>query len=159
MGGVVERDAQLWIEHGGVLRVDGRGQRRDGAEAAGTERLGGVARGVDHGLAVRDNTAVEALWVEAARRERRLVEAGVVVKLMLVVEAEDVQAEVAFRAGAPDPAGGGPGSGVAAAGVAHSAIHPVRHRQNDVVRGDDATAAVTGQEAHRGIRILLPRAS
>ena len=57
MGGVVERDAQLWIEHGGVLRVDGRGQRRDGAEAAGTERLGGVARGADHGLAVRAATA------------------------------------------------------------------------------------------------------
>ena len=137
--------------------MDRRGQGRNARVTRRLQRLGGVAKGAEDGLAIRSYAAVEAGGVVAVGRQCARVSRSVLRELVLIVQAQDVEPVVALRQPVPGPAGRRRGSGLRAGGMAGPAIHLVGHGQDDVVSGDRLIGTVPGNHAHDRVGVLLPR--
>jgi len=131
------------------------GELRNGAVAAGSERLRRVAGGTQHRFAVSDHAAVETLGIEAAGGKRRGVESGMPVELMLIMEAQDVEAEIPLLQPIPNPAGSRHRGGLSAGGMAGAAVHFVGNRQHNIVRCEDRATGIAGDEAHEWIGVFV----
>ena len=85
----------------GMKRMNRSRQWRNGAVAGRPKRLGRVTGCTQNRFAIRNDTTIQALRIETARREGFLIKRGMLRKLMLIVQAHNIQSKIAFRQAIP----------------------------------------------------------
>ena len=141
-----------------MQRVDRLGERRDAGLSGSRQRVRRVASRAQDRLLVVVRRREEAVAAIAGGDEQRRVVR--VVRVVLVVGAQDVEAEVALRIGIVHPAAVRPGRTGRARRVAAGAGHLVGHRQHDVgLRERGAGRGVADDDAHQRIGVLAAASS
>ena len=149
---VVELQSVRWIDDCRVLRVHGACQRCNACRTAGAECFGRMTCRAKHGFVQVRGAIIQALRGIAHRcQSSRVV---LVRRVLLVVKAQDIEAEIALVVWVIHPTGCWHGRSAGAGLVAGTAIHLIAHGHHDVGTREHRVAGVLHGDAHEGIRVL-----